>query len=156
MTIRARRLAFAACALAIAFPTLAQTAAKAPITHEDVWLQKRVGAPTISPDGKWAAFGVTEPAYDEKQQSSDLWIVPVDGGAAPRRLTSTSAGEGGLAWSPDSTRLAFTTKRDGDEATQVYVLDLAHGRRGAARDVAQHRGACPPVEPRRDATALLE
>ena len=37
--------------------------AKRAITHEDVWLMKRVGAPTPSPDGKWAVFGVTDPAY---------------------------------------------------------------------------------------------
>ena len=31
------------------------------ITHEDVWLSKRLGAPIVSPDGKWAAVQVTEP-----------------------------------------------------------------------------------------------
>ena len=35
-------------------------AAKAPITHEDVWLMKRVGAPVPSPDGKWVVFPVVE------------------------------------------------------------------------------------------------
>ena len=36
------------------FATLAQT--RRPITHEDVWLMKRVGAPVPSPDGKWVVF----------------------------------------------------------------------------------------------------
>ncbi len=35
------------------------------ITHEDMWLMKRVGAPEISPDGKWVVFSVLDPAYDE-------------------------------------------------------------------------------------------
>src|SRR5512143_2511600 len=69
--------------------------AKAPITHEDVWLMKRVGAPTPSPDGKWVVFSVAEPAYDDAKEMADLWIVPADGSAAPRRLTFTRGPETG-------------------------------------------------------------
>ena len=39
-------------------------------------MMKRVGAPVPSPDGKWVVFSLVEPAYDEKDQVSDLWIVP--------------------------------------------------------------------------------
>lgn len=102
-----------------------------PITHEDIWLMKRVGAPAISPDGKWIAFPVTNPAYDEKDQSSDLWLAPADGSAAARQITFTKSAESGAAWSPDSRRLAFSTKREGDEVAQIYILDLANG--GEAR-----------------------
>jgi len=98
-----------------------------PITHEDVWLAKRLGAPVVSPDGKWAAVQVTEPAYDERDQTSDLWLVPADGSAAPRRLTATRASESGAAWSSDSRRIAFSSRRDGDEAAQVYVIDVVNG-----------------------------
>src|SRR5258706_10874473 len=44
----------------------AQTAAAqatsplAPITHQTLWMMKRVGAPIVSPDGKWVAFSVLE------------------------------------------------------------------------------------------------
>jgi len=100
---------------------------KQPVTHEALWLMPRVGAPALSPDGKWVVVSVTEPAYDEKEQQSDLWIVPADGSAAPRRLTSTKATESNLAWSPDSHRLAFSTRREGDEAAQIYVLDVTTG-----------------------------
>jgi tricorn protease-like protein len=96
-------------------------------THEDVWLLKRVGAPSVSPDGRWAAFSVVEPAYDRKDQKSDLWLVAVDGSAPPRRLTNTAAGESGVTWSPDGKKLAFSSKREGDSDEQVYVLDLAGG-----------------------------
>lgn len=70
---------------------LAQAAAVEPakhaITHEDVWLMKRVGAPQPSPDGKWAVFSVTDPAYDSKEQWSDIWIKSLLDDSAPRRLT---------------------------------------------------------------------
>jgi dipeptidyl aminopeptidase/acylaminoacyl peptidase len=70
---------------------------------------------------------VAEPAYDEEQKRSDLWIVPSDGSAAPRRITSGKGAEGSPTFSPDSTRLAFSAKREGDDAGQVYVLELAGG-----------------------------
>lgn len=115
-------------ALALFALTLAGlAAAKEPITHEALFLMKRVGAPLPSPDGKWVAFSLTEPSYDSKEQVSDVWIVPADGSANPRRITSSKASEGDVTWSPDSGRLGFTAKRDGDEAGQFYVLDLAGG-----------------------------
>lgn len=100
---------------------------KRPITHEDVWLMKRVGSPVPSPDGKWVVFPVTEPAYDDKQQMSDLWIVSADGASAPRRLTFSKSGESGVTWSEDGQRLAFAAKRDGDDVSQLYVLHVAGG-----------------------------
>ena len=98
-----------------------------PITHEDLWLMKRPGALAVSPDGRWFVVAVTEPAYEEGQGRSDLWIVSSDGKGSLRRLTSGKGSEGDPVFSPDSTRLAFTAKRDEDEASQVYVLDLAGG-----------------------------
>src|SRR5215469_5395274 len=116
---------YSAAALLLIFPTY--LSAKSPITHENVFLMKQVGAPVPSPDGKWVVFSVNEPAYDESKQVSDLWIVPADASAAPRRLTNTKAPEAGVAWSPDSRRIAFATRREGDETTQIYVLDIAGG-----------------------------
>lgn len=97
------------------------------ITHESMWLMKRVGAPIPSPDGKWVAFSMTEPAYDEKDQASDLWIVSADGSQKPRRLTFSKAGEGGATWSPDGKRIAFSARREGDDAAQIYVLNVEGG-----------------------------
>ena len=50
-------------------------AARRPVTHEALWLMKRVSAPAVSPDGRWVVCSVSEPAYDEKKETSDLWIV---------------------------------------------------------------------------------
>jgi dipeptidyl aminopeptidase/acylaminoacyl peptidase len=112
--------------LCLTIPFQAQ-APKQPITHEDVWLMKRVGAPKVSPDGKWAVFSVTVPSYDPKEQSSDLWLKSLESDRPARQITFTKGAEGSVAWAPDSRRLAFTAKREGDEAAQIYVLDLEGG-----------------------------
>jgi dipeptidyl aminopeptidase/acylaminoacyl peptidase len=122
--------------------TSAAAIAKQPLTHETLWLMKRVGAPMASPDGKWVVFSVTEPAYDEKDQSSDLWLASTDGTSAPRQITFTKASEGGVVWSPDSRRLAFSAKREGDETGQIYVLDLTGGE--AQRVTSLSTGASSP------------
>ena len=46
----------------------------------------------------------------EKKEVQDLWIVPVDGSAKPRRLTSGKGAESGAAWSPDGRRLALVER----------------------------------------------
>jgi dipeptidyl aminopeptidase/acylaminoacyl peptidase len=125
---------------------------KEPVTHEALWLMPRVGAPSVSPDGKLVVFSVTEPAYDEKDQASDLWIVPSDGSTQARRLTWTKAGESSVAWSPGSERIAFVTRREGDDAIQIYVLDLAGGE--ARRVTTLSTGAASPVF-RPDGKAVL-
>lgn len=105
----------------------AEPAAKHPITHEELWLMKRVGAPVPSPDGKWIVFSVTEPAYDGKETGSDLWLKSLTDDTPARRLTFSKPGEGGVNWSPDSSSIVFTAKRDGDEASQIYQLNLKDG-----------------------------
>src|SRR5882724_3107572 len=107
--------------------TSIQAQIKKPITHESMTMMKRVGAPEISPDGKWVVFSLTEPSYTEKDVVNDLWIVPADGSAKPRRLTFGKGTENGYKWSPDSRQLAFAAKREEDEIAQIYIINIAEG-----------------------------
>ncbi len=142
-----RRALFAASIALITLPVAAAgqsgAAARRTITHEDLWTMPRVGTPAVSPDGRWVVVGVVEPAYDETQQASDLWLVPADGSAPPRRLTSTPGGESGAAWSSDGTRVAFAARRSGDETSQIYVIDVRGGE--ARRVTSVSTGARAPV-----------
>jgi len=131
----------------------AALAAKQAPTHEALFLMKRVGAPAVSPDGKWVITSVTEPAYDEKEQTSDLWLVPADGSAKPRKITFTKASESDVTWAPDSHRIAFSTKREGDDAAQVYVLDVANG--GEAQRVTSAATGARAPQFRPDGNAIL-
>ncbi|MBK8112576.1 MAG: hypothetical protein IPK46_20835 [Saprospiraceae bacterium] len=53
--------------LTLTAPGLAQDLK--PITHEEMWMMKRVGSPSLSPDGKWVIFSVLDPSYNEKNRS---------------------------------------------------------------------------------------
>ncbi|HMB38889.1 MAG TPA: S9 family peptidase [Wenzhouxiangellaceae bacterium] len=102
-----------------------QDAELRPVTHEEVWLMKRLGSPVVSPDGRRAVVSVTEPSYEEDGDVSDLWLIAVDGGQAPRRLTATPGGESGVDWRPDGAKIAFSASRGEDDApAQVFVLDM--------------------------------
>ena len=140
------------CTLALFSSTLSAQQ-RHTITHEDVFLSKRVGSPAISPDGRWVVFSVTDPSYTDGEQVSDLWLVPLDGSAEPRRLTNTKAGESGVDWSRDSRRIAFSARREGDEGSQIYVLDLSSGGE-AQRITSISTGASNPLW-RPDGKAIL-
>ena len=154
MTHRLAHAVLAAALLCAATVGAQQGAtARHTITHEDVYLMKRVGAPSLSPDGRWAVFSVVEPSYTEGGQSSDLWIVPTDGSAAPRRLTNTKGGESGVEWSPDGRRIAFAAKREDDSAAQIYVLGILEGGEAARVTNVSDGASAPRWRP--DGRALL-
>jgi dipeptidyl aminopeptidase/acylaminoacyl peptidase len=140
------------CAAQATTPVKATSPVK-PITHEALWMMKRVGAPAVSPDGKWAVFSVVEPSYETDKAVSDLWLVPTDGLKPPRRLTNTKAAEDDVVWSPDSASIAFSTKREGDEAEQIYVLNLAEG--GEARRLTSISTGARDPQWRPDGNAIL-
>ncbi len=67
--------------------------------------EKRDGSPRWSPDGKWLAF--TSKRGEDK--ASQLYVMPADGGE-PLKLTDLKEGPEEIAWSPDSTRIAFAAR----------------------------------------------
>jgi dipeptidyl aminopeptidase/acylaminoacyl peptidase len=123
------------------------------MTHEDLWLMPRVGPPVVSPDGRHAVFALAEPAYDPEQQAVDLWLVPTDGSAPARRITQGKGAEAQPAWSPDSRRIAFSAKREGDVAAQIYVLDLDAGGESQRATGVLTGARAPQFSP--DGTRLL-
>ena len=82
---------------------------------------ERPGAPSLSPDGRWAAVEVTKYSMAENNSTSDIWLLATDG-SAQRRLTTHPAKDSSPAWSPDGKWIAFLSKRQGDEQTQIYLI----------------------------------
>jgi dipeptidyl aminopeptidase/acylaminoacyl peptidase len=154
MNPKPRLLAAAALVCLLVSPaSFAESAAKKPITHESLWMMKRVGAPVVSPDGKWAVYSVLEPSYEVDKAVSDLWLVASDGDKPARRITNTRAAEGDVAWSPDSSSIAFVTKRDTDDVEQIYILNLAEGGEAQRLTNLSTGAAAPKWRP--DGKALL-
>src|SRR5258707_12733294 len=96
-------------------------AEKRPLTVEDLWNVRRVGPPSVSPDGKWAVVELTTFDMEKDDSSSNLWLLSTNGNQQ-KQLTNTSGKNSGPKWSPDGQWIAFTGKRGNDEVAQVYVI----------------------------------
>lgn len=94
---------------------------KRPMTVEDLWAVKRVGTPSLSPDGRWAAVEVTSYNMNENTGASDIWLLSTDG-RSQRQLTAHTARDGDPQWSPDGKWIAFVSRREGDEQSQIYLI----------------------------------
>ncbi|MES2683839.1 MAG: S9 family peptidase [Pseudomonadota bacterium] len=122
----AGRLALALLLTAAALPSSAAEAARRPITAQDLWAVKRVGAPSLSPDGKRVVYNVQEWSIDKNKATASLWLTDLTSGKT-RRLTNAQSNDGAPHWHEDGSRIAFVAKRGDDEAASLYVIDAGGG-----------------------------
>jgi dipeptidyl aminopeptidase/acylaminoacyl peptidase len=69
--------------------------------------ERRDAMPRWSPNGRWLAFVSTR--GESPQTPANLYVIPAGGGEA-RRLTDRKESVEAIAWSPDSTRIAFASR----------------------------------------------
>ena len=117
--MRANSLIGLFCSAALAAVTagssaVAQDPASRPAARTAPAARPSLSEPALSPDGSVIAF----------VSGGDIWEVPAVGGIA-RLLVTGAATEGRPLYSPDGTRLAFTSTRGG--SPNIFVLDLAGG-----------------------------
>ena len=93
---------------------------------EDLYDLTWASDPRLSPDGKTVAYVVNSIDREENTYRGAIWLAAVDGSSPSRQLTAGKKSDGTPRWSPDGTRLAFTSNRDGDKK-QLYVLPLDGG-----------------------------
>ena len=94
---------------------------------------------SISPDGKWVTW--SQVADDDSRNTEIYKLDWKNSAAKPERV---SAGDGersyrekGLAWSPNSTQVAFFSNVGTEDQEQVYVMPA---RGGAAHQVTEVKG----------------
>ncbi len=113
-------LSFAVAAAAGAAPQANQR----PITFDDLISFGRIGAFAVSPDGKLVAFELTRFDKNANSSNTDIWLVPVAGGA-PRAFVRSDDDDSSPAWTADGAGLAFLSDRDG--TSQVWIIPAGGG-----------------------------
>ena len=86
----------------------------------------------VTPDGKTLVFTCKDVGREEAWSTNyDLWEVPTDGSAAPKKITTNPAWDATPRFSPDGKTLAYLAmSRAGYEADrfEIVLRDLATGK----------------------------
>ena len=85
---------------------------------EDYYRLKTVGAPELSPDGRWVAFTVSTRSEETNGETAEVWLADATGARAPQRVSVSGEDARGAAWT-DENKLRFTVGRN------AYLVDPA-------------------------------
>lgn len=88
--------------------------------------------PKLAPGGRWLAFAAGDGA------GTDIYALPLAGGAAPTRLTNLGAARA-PAFSPDGAQIAFLAIAPGEGGFDLWVADLSQDAAGGLRAGAPRR-----------------
>lgn len=104
---------------------------------------------TVSPDGRTIAFladvslrpdsvvqaerdSLGKLPYDAAREASqvndtDIYLLDVERGGEPRKLAELRGTEGNITWSPDSKRIAYTSRASRTAPSRLYIIDANGG-----------------------------
>jgi dipeptidyl aminopeptidase/acylaminoacyl peptidase len=120
-TMKNLLLAGLAAAALIALPAASDAR---PMTATDLATMNRLGAPAVSPDGRWIAYQLRETDLAANRGRLDLYLLDTrTAGAAPVRIASTPEhNEHSPAFSADSRHLYYLSNQSGsDQLWRVAV-----------------------------------
>jgi dipeptidyl aminopeptidase/acylaminoacyl peptidase len=127
MTRTSLLLAAAAAALAAA------PASARPMTATDMHMMHRLGAPEVSPDGKWAVFTISDTDLEKNKRINTLYLLDLTKtGAAPQPISAAAKGHDAV-FAPDGA-IWFLMAADGQD--QLFRMPIG----GAPVAVSQFKG----------------
>jgi dipeptidyl aminopeptidase/acylaminoacyl peptidase len=124
--------------------------AQRPMTFEDLQAIRRIGAPQVSPDGKWVAYDGATIDLAKNVRRSAIYLIAAAGGTS-RAITDGAKQDEGPAWSPDGKWIAYVSNRE-TSAKQVYLYDVAAG---TSRKVSDLPGGAGSVKWTPDGAGVL-
>ena len=119
-----KSILLALCALSAAAP--AALSAR-PMTQTDLATLRRIGAPAVSPDGRWLAYQLSETDLAANRRSNDLFLLDLGrAGAQPVRIASRpDKSEHDPRFSADGKWLYFLSNASGSD--QIWRAAVAGG-----------------------------
>ncbi|MDH4386723.1 MAG: S9 family peptidase [Caulobacter sp.] len=125
MSIPVRRFALGAMVALMSLAGTVSAEAK-PFTAKTLVTLDRVSDPRVSPDGRWAVYGLRSMDYEANKASNALWLIDLnDRSIPPQRLDASDGGITSARWSRDSKAVYFLSSRVAG-INQVFRLDLSN------------------------------
>ncbi|MBX3562169.1 MAG: S9 family peptidase [Sphingomonas sp.] len=126
-------LAASLAALAIAS---ASAASARPMTATDLATMKRIGAPAVSPDGRWVVYQLRETDLEANRGRTDLWLLDLNrtDGEAVRIASTPEHNEQSPAFSADGRWLYYLSNASGSD--QLWRVALPSGAPERVTDLA--------------------
>ncbi|MBV9497395.1 MAG: S9 family peptidase [Acidobacteria bacterium] len=104
------------------------------MTFNDLMAIRRVGAPQVSPDGKWIAYDASTIDLPGNYRRSAIYLVPSTGGES-KKISDGSRQDEGPVWSPDGRTIAWVSNQAGG-AKQIWIYYVASGTTKTLPDLA--------------------
>ena len=92
----------------------------------------------FSPDGKEICFTANTDANEGTSTNGDLWIVPVDGSAEAKRITTNPGFDGGPAYSPDGKWIAYHSQLIAGYEADRWRLKLYDRAKGTHTNLTEN------------------
>src|SRR5918996_1653188 len=81
--------------------------------------------PSWSPDGTKIAFNTDRDSTGEDFENQEVYVMNAADGSNQTRLTYNDVLDAGPSWSPDGTKIAFASAKDGN--LEIYLMNAADG-----------------------------
>lgn len=109
-----------ALALLVGIFAAASVQAGSGLLDKDTYMEMEgIRSPAISPQGTHIVFSRSWIDQMKDRSASNLWIIDAEG-TKVRELTNGSWRDGSPVWSPDGSKIAFLSDRDG--TNQIHIL----------------------------------